>query len=184
MAAPAELTDLLARCALQDRRAFEQLYRATSAQLFGIVLRIVRNRDLASEVLQEGYVKIWRRAGDYRPDKAQPMTWMAAVVRHQAIDLLRRTVHDPVATDPVEELHWLADDAVGPAEEVQQGDDNARLRRCLGDLPDAQRQALLLAYFDGLTHEELAGRLATPLGTVKSWVRRGLMRLKSCLESP
>jgi RNA polymerase sigma-70 factor (ECF subfamily) len=185
MTDPTELTALLARCALQDRRAFERLYRVTSAQLFGVILRIVRHREVASEVLQEAYIKIWRRSGDYRPDKAQPLTWMAAIARHQAIDLLRRHVHEPATTAPVEDLHEeLADEAAGPAEAVQHGDDHTRLRRCLDDLPDTQRQALLLAYFDGLTHEEIAVRLATPLGTVKSWVRRGLLRLKSCLESP
>jgi RNA polymerase sigma-70 factor (ECF subfamily) len=182
MAAPEELVRLLARCALHDRHAFERLYRETSAQLFGLVLRIVQDRELAGEVLQEGYVKIWHHAGDFRPDKAQALTWMGSIVRHQAIDLLRCSAAEPRVTEPVEELHWLADEAAGPPDLIGQFQENQRLHDCLAQLENRQRQAILLAYFNGLTHEELACQLATPLGTVKSWLRRGLLRLKNCLS--
>lgn len=177
-----ELTELLARCALRDRISFEQLYRMTSAQLFGLVLRIVKNPDLASEVLQEAYVKIWNRAGDFRPDKAKPMTWMGAVARNQAIDLIRRASHQPAGGDPVENMHWLADEGAGPEIMAEQSQQNQALHRCIDQLEGAQRRAMILAYFHGMTHEELAQYLDTPLGTVKSWIRRGLMRLKKCLE--
>ncbi|MEZ5582994.1 MAG: sigma factor [Candidatus Competibacteraceae bacterium] len=117
-----ELAQLLARCALKERRAFESLYRVSSAQLFSLVLRIVKDRDLASEVLQESYVKIWNRAGDFRPDLAKPMTWMGAIARNQAIDLIRRSSSQPVtATEPIEEFNWIADDSAGPADLVSQG---------------------------------------------------------------
>jgi RNA polymerase sigma-70 factor (ECF subfamily) len=135
-------------------------------------------------VLQESYVKIWNRASDFRPDLAQPLTWMGAIARHQAIDLIRRSSSQPVtAAEPVEEFHWIADDAAGPADLVSQGFEEQALHHCLQQLEEPQRQAMLLAYFNGLTHDELAHRLATPLGTVKSWLRRSLMRLKTCLEA-
>lgn len=182
MLPPEELSQLLARCALNDRHAFEALYKATSAQLFGLIVRIVKNPDLASEVLQEGYVKIWNRAGDFRADKARPMTWMGTIVRNQAIDLLRRSSHESVPFEPVDELHWLADEGAGPYELTSQSQQHQSVHACLNQLEGTQRQAMMLAYFNGLTHEQLADHLDTPLGTVKSWLRRGLMRLKKCLE--
>lgn len=184
IASPDQLADLLARTALGERRSFEQLYRTTSAQLFGLILRIVKNKDTASEVLQESFIKIWNRAGDFSPHKASAMTWMGTIARNQAIDTLRRGNQQPVFHDqPVDELHWLAEDAPGPDDNVHQEHQNLALRRCLGQLEGGQREAVLLAYFNGLTHEELAARLDRPLGTVKSWIRRGLQRLKQCLES-
>ena len=178
-----ELADLLARCALRDRSSFEKLYKATSAQLFGLVLRIVKDQDIASEVLQEGYVKIWNRAGDFRLEMAKPMTWMGAIVRNQAIDLLRRSANQPQSSENVEDLHWLSDDAAGPQELAYQAQRNQALHECLNLLEGEQKQAMLLAYFNGMTHEELAQHLQRPLGTVKSWLRRGLQRLKTCLEA-
>lgn len=182
MASPEELTQLLSRCALRDRQAFEILYRQTSSQLFGLVLRIVKDQELAGEVLQQGYLKIWTHAGDFRPDKAGPLTWMGAIVRNQAIDMIRRNAHRPRTTEPVEDLHWLADEAAGPQEIADQARQNEGLHQCLDQLEANQRRALRLAYFNGMTHEELAQYLDKPLGTVKSWVRRGLLRLKKCLD--
>ncbi|MDQ2694175.1 MAG: sigma-70 family RNA polymerase sigma factor [Pseudomonadota bacterium] len=182
MASPEELAQLLARCALKDRQAFQRLYQATSAQLFGLILRILKNQDLASEVLQEGYIRIWNRAGDFRPDRATAMTWMGTIVRNQAIDLIRRSAHQPVASEPVEELHWLADDNPGPQEILDRTLQDQALHNCVDQLEGAQRQAMILAYFHGMTHEELARHLEAPLGTVKSWLRRGLLRLKQCLD--
>ena len=182
MVSPEELAHLLARCALSDRQAFENLYKATSAQLYGLVLRIVRDRDISSEVLQEGYVKIWAHAGEFRPDRARPMTWMGTIVRNQAIDFIRRSSNRLHAGEPVEELHWLADDADGPQQLASRSQQDRALHDCLGQLKEVQRKALTLAYFGGMTHEELAQHLDTPLGTVKSWLRRGLLRLKKCLE--
>ena len=177
-----ELADLLARCALRDRRAFERLYQQTSAQLFGLIVRIVKDQALADEVLQEGYIKIWHNAADYRSDKARPLTWMGSIVRNQAIDLLRRASHRPQPTEQVEELHWLADDADGPQQQTAAAYRDQALHRCLDHLEGQQKQAVLMAYFQGLTHDELSQQLNAPLGTVKSWLRRGLIRLKQCLE--
>lgn len=182
MASPQELADLLSRCALGDRAAFERLYRQTSAQLFGLTLRIVRDQDLAAEVLQEGFVKIWSHAGDFRPERATAMTWMGSILRNQAIDQIRRAAARPTLTEPVEELHWLADEADGPQDQVEQAQQNRILHACLEQLEGPQRRAMVLAYFHGLTHEELAAHMDKPLGTVKSWLRRGLLRLKKCLD--
>lgn len=183
-ATPEQLDDLLARIALGDRRSFEQLYRASAPQLFGLVLRIVKNPDTANEVLQECYVKIWNRAGDFSPAKAAPMTWMGTIARNQAIDSLRRGGQQPATVDqPVDELHWLAEDGPGPEDHAHSEWQSTALHRCLDQLEGDQKRAVLLAYFNGLTHEELAGRLDKPLGTVKSWIRRGLQRLKLCLEA-
>ncbi|HMV39324.1 sigma-70 family RNA polymerase sigma factor [Plasticicumulans sp.] len=183
MSVPEVLEDLLARTALADRHAFEKLYRLSSAQLFGIVLRIVRDRDLAADVLQETYVKIWHRAGDFRADLAQPLTWMGSIARHQAIDTLRRSARRLSTAEDIDEHYELADEAAeSPADAVDRGLQGAALHRCLGELQGLQQRAVQLAWFRGLTHEDIAARLDTPLGTVKSWLRRGLLRLKTCLE--
>lgn len=181
---PEQLAHLLARCALGDRHSFEQLYHATSAQLFGLILRIVKQRDKANEILQEVYVKIWQRAGDYSVSKAAPLTWMGTVARNQAIDTLRRGNQQPATVDePIETFSSLAEPGLGPEEQTHEAHRNAALHHCLNQLQGQQKQALLLAYFQGLTHEELSVKLDSPIGTVKSWVRRGLQRLKQCLES-
>lgn len=181
---PEQLAHLLARCALGDRHSFELLYRATSAQLFGLILRIVKQQDKANEILQEVYVKIWQRAGDYRVSKAAPLTWMGTVARNQAIDTLRRGNQQPNTVDePIETFSSLAEQGPGPEDQTHEAHRNAALHHCLNQLQGQQKQALLLAYFQGLTHEELSVKLNSPIGTVKSWVRRGLQRLKQCLES-
>lgn len=182
-ASPEELAELLARCALGDRKAFERLYQETAAQLFGLLLRIIRDQDLASEALQEGYIRIWKHAGEFRADKAKPMTWMGAIMRNYAIDLIRRSAHQPLIADPIEDLTWLADGGAEPPDLVDQAQWDQALHDCLDQLEGGQRQAMLLAYFHGLTHEELAQRLNAPLGTIKSWLRRGLGRLKKCLDN-
>ena len=178
------LTDLLARCALNEYGAFERLYQHTSPQLFGLVLRIVREEQFARDVLQDGYVKIWNNAGDYRPEKGSPLTWMGSIMRNRAIDLLRRRRSNPVVAVEQEEITAFADEQSLPPDLEVAGDQNrAALLACLGELSESQRQAIGLAYYRGLTHEELARHLDTPLGTVKSWLRRGLLKLSDCLES-
>jgi RNA polymerase sigma-70 factor (ECF subfamily) len=183
-ATPEQLADLLARTALGDRRSFELLYRSSSAHLYGLILRTVRHRETASEILQESYVKIWRRASDFNPERAGALTWMGTIARNQAIDTLRRGNQQPNAIEePVDELHWLTDDNPAPDESVDRDQRSESLRRCLDQLEGGQKRAVLLAFFQGLTHDELADRLETPLGTVKSWIRRGLQRLKQCLDT-
>lgn len=180
---PAEpLASLLAACARRDRAAFERLYRETSPKLFGVALRILKREDWAEEVLQECYVRIWDHAQDFRAGLAAPMTWMTSIVRNRCLDWLRRPKLE-VIDEEGELIEAAESDYPGPLAELEASTDARALRKCLDALEAKQRQAIALAYFDGLSHAELAGHLREPLGTVKTWVRRGLLRLKSCLEA-
>lgn len=182
METPAEqLSALLAACARRDRDAFARLYRASSAKLFGVALRILRRDDWAEEVLQESYVNIWNHAQDYRAGLSAPMTWMTSIVRNRCLDWLRRPSKEVSDPDGVLVENTEAD-GPGPLDLLSRSSDARALAECLGRLEDRQRQAIMLAFFDGLSHSELAAHLRQPLGTVKTWVRRGLARLKVCLE--
>ena len=183
------LADLLARTALGDRAAFAELYRRTSAHLFGVVLRINRDRAQAEDVLQEAFVNVWRAAGGFDAARAQPLTWLTSIARNRAIDSLRRLQAQPrlqtASAEPDEEdslLDRVADESPGPLELLDRAADARALRECMRRLGAAQRQSLALAFYDGLSHAEVAERLRQPLGTVKSWVRRALLMLKACLE--
>lgn len=180
---PRELAELLSRTALRDQAAYEALYRATAAKLFGFALRILRRRELAEECLQDAFVSIWYRADDYRPDRSQPFTWMAAIVRNRALDMLRAAPHsrELAGEDQFDGWEGESPDAV---EDVSASDEARALLRCLEGLPARHRQAIALSYFRGLAHAELAKNLAEPLGTIKTWIRKGLMQLKRCLEQP
>lgn len=188
-ASPQESADplrhLMARVALRDRAAFERLYRATSAHLFSISLRVLRDEGRADEVLQEAYVSIWQKAASYQPDAATPMTWMINIVRNRAIDALRASRNERDSTVELnDEAMDVAADASGDPHALF--DDSlvkSRINVCMLGLAPAQRQALALAYYRGMVHTEIAEMLNAPLGTVKSWVRRGLDQLKSCLDS-
>lgn len=183
MALRDSLTDLLARCALHDPHAFETLYRQASPILYGLLLKLTRDRELAADLLQEGFVRIWQRAGDYRPTLGQPLTWMGAIVRHLAIDRLRRNdLHRHTALDD-EGWAQLTDEGPGPEERLHTEQGDAVIARCLDMLDPEPRRAVFLAYYEGLTHDVIAERLDRPLGTVKAWVRRSLGRLKTCLEA-
>jgi RNA polymerase sigma-70 factor (ECF subfamily) len=174
------LASLLAASALGDRAAFAELYRATSAKLFAVSLRIVRERQLAEEVLQESFVAIWNHAHVYARAKSAPTTWMAAIVRNRSLDLLRRGARE--AEDVDEALaSRLADETASPARDAARRAESHAIRDCLGELDADQRQTIALAFFHGLTHAELARHLRRPLGTVKTHVRRGLARLRECL---
>jgi len=174
------LVALLAACARRDQAAFEQLYRQTSAKLFGVALRIVRQEVLAEEVLQDCYIRIWNRADDYREGLASPMTWMSSIVRNRCLDWLRRPNPEVIDIEG-EIIGGVASGNPGPLAELERVRDAAALARCLGELEAKQRQAILLAFHDGMSHSELAKHLREPLGTVKTWVRRGLLKLKACL---
>ena len=172
---------LLAACARRDPEAFARLYDATSAKLFGVALRILRREDWAEEVLQESYVSIWNHAQDYSTGRSAPMTWMTSIVRNRCLDWLRRPSRE--VSDPEGELAAHAEaGGPGPLESLARSDEAKALAECLGRLEGKQRQAIMLAFFEGLTHSELAAHLREPLGTVKTWVRRGLARLKVCLD--
>lgn len=164
-----------------DREAFARLYRLTAPKLFGFALRILRRRDLAEEALQEAFVSIWRHAGEFKPEKALPQTWLAAIVRNRALDLLRsRRPEDPLDDD--EQMEALPSEFPDPLQKTLASREARALLECLDQLPGKQRQVILLSYFHGLSHAELAQRVAEPLGTVKTWIRRGLESLKRCLE--
>ncbi len=178
-AGPSSLSKLLGGTATRDQRAFTELYAASSAKLFGVILRILRDREQASEVLQEVYLRIWQRAGDFRPDRGTPMTWMIAIARNRALD--RRRDRRPEL--PLDEIAELADAGANLASLPDGGGVSGRaLRHCLGELDDRERRSLLLTYLEGHTHAELAHRLDCPLGTAKRLIRRGLLRLRDCLE--
>ncbi|UIF85450.1 sigma-70 family RNA polymerase sigma factor [Cupriavidus sp. UYPR2.512] len=179
------LAALLQAVAIGDRQALRGLYDLSATKLFGLALRITGRRDWAEDVVQESFVSIWHHAGDYRPHLAAPMTWMTAIVRNRALDCLRRAsaAHVGQTVELDEDLgEWLADDAAGPAELADASQQARALNRCLQRLDQPQRQAIMLAYLQDLSHAELAARLRAPLGTVKSWIRRGLERLRSCME--
>lgn len=186
MADPQHLTQLLHATAQGDQRAFAELYRASSAHLFGLLLRMLRRRDWAEEALQDCFLKIWQKAETYEREKGAPLTWLMTVARYRALDLLRMKrpeVEMPEAEDEFQlPPMTLADETQDPQARAEEGEGIGRMRECLQDLPSEQREALLLAYYEGYTHQELSTRLGSPLGTVKSWVRRGLARLRECLD--
>ncbi|HLA74381.1 MAG TPA: sigma-70 family RNA polymerase sigma factor [Gammaproteobacteria bacterium] len=175
------LAHLLTRCARADESAFARLYELTSAKLFALALRILRRRDWAEDVLQESFINIWRHAGDYHADKGAPHTWLASIVRHRALDLLRR-VGARGGADEETDVDLVEDNTPGPLAQAVQTQDAQALQRCLDGLQATQRESILLAYYHAYTHEQLARHLHAPLGTVKSWIRRGLALLKECLE--
>lgn len=178
---PDHLQHLLSRCSLGDQAAFGELYEATSAKLFGIALRILRREAWAEEALQEAYVKIWRHAESYNPGRGRPMTWMINVVRNQSLDLLRR------ADYRVGEDEWTADkdqrtSADNPAAQAETSQEMQHVLGCLGNLGEEQRDCILLSYHQGMTPTEVAARLKRPVGTVKTWIRRGLIKVRECLD--
>jgi RNA polymerase sigma-70 factor (ECF subfamily) len=176
----ADLEVLLDRVAAGDRAAFAALYAATSAKLFGIVLRILRDRSLAEDVLQDAFLRVWRNAGRYEPQSGRPVTWLAAIARNAAIDVVRQQrVHATRHLDDGDEaLAHMADPAAGALDPA----DREGLRTCLAELEDEQRACVLLAYLDGWSREDLAERFARPVGTIKTWLHRSLARLRECLD--
>jgi RNA polymerase sigma-70 factor, ECF subfamily len=177
-----QLAGLLAQATLKNQRAFEELYRLTSPKLYGVVLRILRRQDWAEEVLQECYVNIWNHAGDYAAAKSAPLTWMTSIARNRCLDWLRRPRTETTGEEYEIAIEAWQDDSAGPLDQLMAVSDAAALGRCLQQLEAKQRQSIMLAFFNGLSHSELASHMKQPLGTVKTWVRRGLERLKSCLS--
>jgi RNA polymerase sigma-70 factor (ECF subfamily) len=175
------LAALLAQCALGNQSAFADLYGLTSPKLYGVALRILRRQDWAEEVLQECYVSIWNHAGNYAAQRSAPLTWMTSIVRNRCLDWLRRPRHEVSGEEYDIAVEAWQDDAPGPMEQMLASRDAAALARCLQQLESRQRQSIMLAFFNGLSHSELAKHMRQPLGTVKTWVRRGLERLKGCL---
>jgi len=178
-----KLAGLLAQCALKNQHAFAELYQLTSAKLYGVALRILRRQDWAEEVLQECYVNVWNHAGDYAAARSAPLTWMTSIVRNRCLDWLRRPRTETTGEEYDIAVEAWRDDAPGPMEQLMASTEAAALARCLQQLEAKQRQSIMLAFFNGLSHSELANHMKQPLGTVKTWVRRGLERLKGCLSA-
>jgi RNA polymerase sigma factor (sigma-70 family) len=185
-----ELAQLLSRSGLGDRAAFARLYERSSGHLLAVVLRIQRDRALAEELLQEVYVSVWKSAASFDAARSQPLTWLTHIARNRAIDSLRRanaqprleSSHRDDDDDRPDATDLMADPGPGPLELLDQASDKRQLSACLERLTPPQRQSVALAFFDGLSHAEVAAQLREPLGTVKSWVRRALATLKGCLD--
>ena len=176
------LAAALARTGAGDRAALRIVYQDTSAKLFGVLLRILKNRSEAEDVLQDVYVTVWRRAATFDPGRASPITWLVAIARNRAIDRLRSGTGSR-RTAPIEEAEHVSDGAPGALEVVLRGEQHARLATCIGELEDNTSRAIRSAFYDGVTYEDLAARMSVPLGTMKSWIRRGLIKLRACLEA-
>lgn len=173
-----EIETLIARIATGDRRAFRDLYRHVSPKLFGICLRVLNDRAEAEDALQEIFVKIWNGADRYRANGLSPMTWLITVARNHAIDRLRRR---RIAQGDMDEAIELADPAPGPEAQVVAAGETARLTACLEELGGERADAVRGAYLTGLTYKELAAHHGVPLNTMRTWLRRSLMKLKECL---
>jgi RNA polymerase sigma-70 factor, ECF subfamily len=187
----AALAQALSRVALGDRKALATLYNTASAQLLGVILRIQRDRALAEDVLQDIFVSIWRNAHGYDAARSQPMTWLTSIARNRAIDSLRRrktevsTVSAHLGDDDDDSnlVDAMPSEDSSPMELMEQAAQARAVTHCIGALSAEQQQCVALAYYQGLSHSEVAQHLQQPLGTVKSWVRRALMALKDCLGS-
>jgi RNA polymerase sigma factor (sigma-70 family) len=171
---------LLEACAGGDRAALRGLYQTTAPQLFGLALSILRSREQAEEVVQDTFILVWRHAASFDRGRGTAMAWLARIVRNQCFDLMRRRGRER-PLDPAVAEAW-EDPAPGPADTASKSEAARQLRTCLDELEASPRQCILLAYYEGLTFEQVATRLNAPLGTVKSWIRRSLIRLKECLE--
>lgn len=171
---------LLADVAAGSQPAFEALYRGTSRRLFGICLRLLPDRGEAEDVLQEVYATVWRKAAQFDADRASAMAWLAMIARNKSIDRLRAI---PAARRaPIEVDETIADEGPSPLHEADAAGERARLAWCMEQLDRRRRTLIRTAFFEGATYEELASRIGSPLGTVKSWIRRGLQQLRACLE--
>jgi RNA polymerase sigma-70 factor (ECF subfamily) len=181
IADPEALAANLAAVAGGDREAFERLYRSTSAKLFGICLRMLSDREEAEDVLQEVYVTVWGKASQFDAERASAITWLAMIARNRAIDRLR-TAPASARHASAEVIETMADPSASPVGEAEAALQRTRLDHCMEQLEQRRRSLIRTAFFEGTTYEELARRIGSPLGTVKSWIRRGLMQLRACLE--
>jgi RNA polymerase sigma-70 factor, ECF subfamily len=177
-AAEPDLARLLGAVAGGDRAALRRVYEAQSARLFGLAHAILRDRDAAADALHDAFLRISQRAAQYDPARGAAAAWLAGVVRHAALDQARRRGRELPSDDPA-----LGDAAVAPEalERVSANAEGRRLRECLEGLEEKNRSGILLAFVHGLSHSQIAGRLGLPLGTVKAWIRRGLLHLRDCM---
>ena len=176
----AEIADLIARCALRDRGAFRDLYGRTSAKLYGVTLRILKDRSEAEEALQEVYVKIWQRADRYVPGGYSPISWLVAVARNHSLDVLRARKPQ---SDDIDMALDVADASPDPEQAAANRGERSRIDDCLGQLDGEKADAVRGAYLDGYSYEELSARHSVPLNTMRTWLRRSLMKLRECLSA-
>lgn len=175
----AELASALRKTASGDRAALEEIYRSTSGKLLGVVLRILPDRQEAEDVLQDVYLTVWRKADMFDAERASPITWLAALARNRAIDRIRSRGGRSFVSDEV--VAKQPDTSPSPSEQLEAGEEAAQLRACLEQLEKDRAEVVRQAFFGGLTYEALALRAGVPLGTMKSWMRRSLLRLRACL---
>ena len=176
-----DLAQLLARVAVRDRAAFATLYKLTQAKLYGVVARILVRSDLAGEALQEAYVRIWEKAGDFDPVKGSPLAWMATIARNRALDEVRRV--RPVSLEDQPEGFEPAAEEIDPLAARERSEGLTALVDCLKALDEEKRAVVLLAYYRGLSREALAKRFGRPVPTIKTWLHRSLAQLRDCLKS-
>lgn len=179
-----DLVNLIARCAIDDRAALKELFERLQGYLFATAFRLVRREDLAQEVLQETFIQLWQNAHRYRVDKAKPLTWITSILRYRALDKLhaeQRHPASPVDESDEEEMQQVAAESC-PLRDSQHSQLRERLARCMEGLGESIRQSIELAYWHGLSREEIAGVMQTNANTVKSWLHRGALRLKQCLS--
>lgn len=174
------LEELLYRCALHDANALSRLYEITSAKLFGLSIKIVSRQDIAEDILQDSFINIWNKADQYRGNKGSALSWMIGIVRNKSIDWIRK---NPTGRDISDDVLLDMPD-LNPNNNTSSdlGDDVNALLNCMDELDDVQRDAISTVYYQGFTHNEYSSKSGHPLGTVKSWIRRGLQALKRCLE--
>lgn len=169
---------LLRRCAERDATALHALYQQQAARLYGLALRMTRQPALAADALHDAFLQVWQQAARFDPARGSAEAWLTGLLRFRAMDILRRRRREEPGAEPPDSV----DDTPDPFEQLRVSSESAALYRCLATLEQAQQRIIRLAFVDGLSHAELAARLAAPLGTVKSWIRRALLDLKRCLE--
>ncbi|SAK53977.1 sigma-24 (FecI-like) [Caballeronia hypogeia] len=173
------VNQMLVKVAKGDEQAFAELYRATSPRVYGVIVRMIRDRGEAEDILQEVFATTWRRADTFDPARGSAITWLIALGRNRTIDRMRQHRDELLGESSAPDV---ADEAPTPAAAAESSEERRRLEHCLDRLDPQQKSAVREAFFSGATYSELAQRLAVPLGTMKSWIRRSLMQLKSCLE--
>lgn len=173
------LNQVLQQVARGDRAAFSTLYRATSPKLFGVCLRMLRDRSAAEDVLQDLYATVWRRADSFDPARASALTWLTTIARNRAIDRIRERREVPLDEDVAT---WLVDENPSPMAVAEQSQARGRLQTCINELDPQHGYAIKEAFYSGASYSELAQRAQVPLGTMKSWIRRSLLLLKACLQ--
>lgn len=176
-----EIEALIARVSMGDRKAFRTLYERTGAKLYGVCLRVLQDEAVAEDVLQETYLRIWNRAGQYRANGYSPMTWLITVTRNAAIDRLRQ-LRSRGEVAPVEVAEVISDPGPGPEAQTVARDEARLLDECMRELPPDRAGMVRGAYLDGLTYAEIAEASGAKLNTVRTWLRRSLMQLRECLS--